>query len=292
MTLDRAWRLALVHGLSETAGLDVVMGNHAVRPVDPPAFADLMEDGDLAILLEGVNGFGVALLDVQLMAALIEAQTMGRVLGRPATPRRPTPTDGAMMADPLDRVLALFETHGEGLPGALTCQGMRFATLLTEGRQIMLSLPDEAHILTEITLALGDGKREGRLRLILPEKLPVRDDTQGGPDPDWHRGIESNLMAARAQLSAVLTRLHLPIEQVTEWQVGTLVPLTAKSLTQIALTSCTGTILAQGRLGQVAGGKAVMLDGLTHPGESGAPPDDQGPKIGALMTGKAPFAGQ
>ncbi|WP_108482130.1 FliM/FliN family flagellar motor switch protein [Oceaniglobus ichthyenteri] len=287
MTLARAWRLSIVHGFSEAAGLVLTMDGHETTAIAPSEMPDQMGAGDLGVLLESAHGFGVALLDVQLLAALIEAQTMGRVLLRPSLARDPTPTDGAMIADPLDRALTLFEGHASGLEGAETCFGMRFATPLSDGRSVMMALPDESHIMTEITLSFGGGDRRGRLRLILPAALPKVDPVDV-PDHEWNARIESNLMGAEAQLSAVLTRLHLPIEQVTEWKVGDLLTIPARSLTQIALISCTGSILAQGRLGQSNGNKAVMLDNIPEAPPVGVLPAAT-PGVGALMTGKPAF---
>jgi len=293
MTLARAWRLALVHGLSEAAGLILTMEDLQGRTIEPIDMPQLMERGDLAILLEGHNGFGVALFDVQFTAALIEAQTMGRVLVRPAASRMPTPTDGAMVADPLDRVLGLFETHARTVEGAETCFGMRFATPLGDGRAVMLALPDEPHVLTEFILSFGGTDRRGRLRLILPAKL-VTPALNSVGDPDWQDRIERNLLGAQADLTAVLTRLHLPIERVTNFRVGEMLPISAKALSQVALTTCTGTIVAQGRLGQAGGNKAMLLDRLTEiePPNAQAPPQQalSGNGVGSLLTGKAPFA--
>ena len=293
MTLGRAWRLALVHGLSEAAGLVLTMDDIQTGTVDPPDMPGLMQRGDLAILMEGNHGCGVALLDVQLMAALIEAQTMGRVLVRPARPRVPTATDGALVADPLDRVLTLFEAQAEDLEDAETCFGMRYATPLVDGRAVMLALPDDTHRLNEITLSLGDTERKGRLRLILPVKVPV-EDAVPGIDEDWQKGIERNLMGAHAELTAVLTRLHLPIERVSDFQVGDMLTIPSISLSEVALTSCTGTIVAQGRLGQANGQKAMLLDKLSEytPVPLLAATPRTKPRTGGageLMTGKAPF---
>lgn len=288
MTLARAWRLALVHGFSEAAGLVLTLETHTATSVDPPDMPALMGHGDLAILLEGVNGFGVALLDVQLMAALLESQTMGRALMRPATARVPTPTDGAMVADPLDRALVLFETHGKGVAGADTCFGMRFATPLADGRAVMLALPDAPHVLTDLVLSFGGGDRRGRLRLLLPAALPKPEGT--GADPLWHSGMERNLMGARVQISAVLTRLHLPIAQISIFTVGTLLPVSPTALGQIALVGCTGALVAQGRLGQSHGRKAVMLEQFAGPVAALSPPRDSvTPPVGGLLTGVSPF---
>ncbi len=275
MTLERAWRLALVHGLSGAAGLAVTLDSLSGRDVEPIDMGALMDTGDLAILLEGPNGFGVALFDVQMMAGLLEAQTMGRVLARPAQPRTPTPTDGAMIANPLDRVLTLFETHGQGVAGADLCFGLRYATMLTDGRTVMLALPDESHLLSEFIMVLGAGERRGRLRLILPRALPPKADTTD-TGPEWNAQLEQNLMGATATLQAVLTRLQLPIEVITGLAKGDLVPVPATALGRVALSTCTGTVIAQGRLGQKTGMKAILLDGMPEPSPAALPLPEAG----------------
>lgn len=258
VTLPRAWRLALVHGFAQTVGLAVSVEDQETAPLPSDRLCTLVERGDLAVLLEGPGGFGVAIFDVQMLAVLIEMQTMGRILTHDATPRAPTATDAGLIAAPLDRVLHLFDTHAAALPGSETAWDMRFATQLQDGRAIALALPDAVHVMTDLRLTLGAGTRKGRLRILLPRILPKAE----APDVSarvWAEGLEKGVMECQIALTAVLWRLHMPMDRIAALQVGDTIPIPACAIGEVQLMASTGAPLARGRLGRIGGTKAVAL---------------------------------
>jgi flagellar motor switch protein FliM len=270
MTWERAWRLACERSLSHAIGLSCRVRSVNATACPAPEIAGLVEEGDLPLLLEGASGFGAAVLDVQLMAAMIEAQTMGRVLGRPAAPRPVTRTDAALIADPLDRLLGAFEERAAGLGEAATAAGLRYATLASSAEAMALALPDAEHALSEIVMSVGEGERTGRLRILLPVRPPAPEIEKVGPDADWSDTLARSLLASHTVLTAVLARHRMPADRVTRLAPGDLVPLAPQALSQVALTGCTGRVAARGRLGQSGGMKAILLQDL-DPLRLGAP---------------------
>ncbi|WP_157937589.1 FliM/FliN family flagellar motor switch protein [Oceaniglobus roseus] len=273
MTVERAWRLALTRGLSAAIGLTLRFVGHATCEVAPAEIPELVEQGDLTLLLEGPWGFGAAVLDVQLMAAITEVQTMGRVLGRAAVPRVPTPTDAALVADPLDRVLKEFEARASGLDGVATATGLRFATLAAGADAMALALRDEPHRLVECRMELDGSGREGRLRILLPPELEVPDALRSEDRRAWSEDLSQHLMKSHADLRAILARLRLPVEEVTALAPGDLLEIDPRALSQVELAGCTGAVMARGRLGQSGGMKAILLETLDP---SPAPPQLRG----------------
>ncbi|WP_099823365.1 FliM/FliN family flagellar motor switch protein [Oceaniglobus indicus] len=271
MTLERAWRLGIVRGLSRAIDLTCTVTSYRTAPLPAADIVSQIEAGDLAVLLEGTAGFGAAVLDAQVLAAMIESQTMGRVLSRTAAPRPVTRTDAAMAADPLDLVLSEFEARAEGLNGAESAAALRFATLPSGPEALALALPDEPHVLTEIVLRLGDGERTGRMRFILP--LPRAPDPESAEDsgPEWADGLERSVLASTVTLTAVLARLTMPVDAVARLAPGDLLMLNPKALSQVVMTGCTGQATARGRLGQSGGMKAVLLQDPDPPALSVLP---------------------
>ena len=83
MTAARAWRLALVHGLNDGAGLVATLEGHETRPVEPPDMPGLLANGDLAhVILFGVFA-GFAILGRRIIdrrqRRLMGAETWERV---------------------------------------------------------------------------------------------------------------------------------------------------------------------------------------------------------------------
>ncbi|SER56868.1 flagellar motor switch protein FliM [Tranquillimonas rosea] len=256
--LRRAWRLALVKGLSGGAGLPAALT--AFEQADVPAAerADLPEEDDLIALLEAPGGaLGVAMVSSQLVSAVIEAQTMGKVLARAAPSRQPTITDATMLADVIDRVLSTFDAEAEGYDDA-PGRGFRYGTRLADGRAAALALADAPHLVLRFDLALGVGTgRSGVLRLLLPQ--PKAADVY---DPDLWRGrLEQAVLQAEVPVSVELVRLPLPVGRARDLQRGDLVPIPRDALSRARLAGPGGATLGWAHLGQSGGHRAVRLTG-------------------------------
>ena len=258
MTPRRAWRRALVHGLAEAIKLPVVVKDVDLAARQPEAVGALAGEHDLILLLEGPMGFGVALLDPAALSSIIEAQTMGRVLTRSPVERPPTVTDASMAADPLDRVLSLFDEFSTQVEGEVLATGFRYATRLKDPRTIALSLSDVPHTTVRIEAGYGDHGRPGVVQVILPVAPLAADEPQEGGET-WGQRLEGQLMESEVPLVAVLARLRMSIGSVADWAPGQLLALPEDCLSSLEVMSQTGTILAGGRLGRAGPNKAVRL---------------------------------
>lgn len=253
----RAWRLALARALSETASLPARVRGIARDEVAPDAFEALPGEGDLILLLEAGSGrFGLALVDAALLTSVIEAQTMGRVMPRPVPERAPTGTDAAMVADALDRMLVLAERD---VPGA-ECTGFRYATRLQGGPAIVLALADDAHSLMDVTFDLGNGAREGRLRLLFPPVPAPEVETPDKPHAaPWAERLEKAVMGGEVTVDGRLGRLRLTAEEVMALRPGATLPFDRKDLYRVRLITRDGTTAALAQLGRSGGYRALRL---------------------------------
>ncbi len=272
----RLWRRAAVHGLSKTAGLAARIEEVEFRAATPEDLAGMVDAGTMIALLEGPAGFALALLDAEGLAALIEAQTMGRVLRRPLDGRSPSGIDAAMIADPLDRVLdahdrlltelagpAAAPARGAAISDGSDVPGYRYATHLTQSRQIAVALADAPHVLVTIALEFGEGARRGTLHLAFPDAPDAEAAVASG---DWHARMEASVMQAEVPLRAVLARVRKPIHEVTGLAVGDLLVLPRTALDHVKMTAAGGVTVVEARLGRSGPSKAVRLFPAHPPG--------------------------
>lgn len=290
----RLWRRSVVHGLARITGLTAAVEDVRFDVGGPETLPELAGEGALVALLEGPAGFALAVVDADVMAALVEVQTLGRVLRRPVTPRAPTSIDAAMVTEPLDRMLAAHDllvdggaAAAAGGPGPKTSgkvkgggtdpdvpadddetwqgprnAGFRYATQIKRVDQIAAALADVQHHTVRFDLDLGSGARRGAIVLAFPEPPDTRSGPAGGPgaDEEWSDRIHSTVMQTEMPLRAALGRLHRPIQDVTALQVGDILALPRMSLDQVRLTTPGGDTLAMGRLGRTGSVKAVRID--------------------------------
>lgn len=262
LTPARMWRRAMVHGLARSIGLDVTVSDAKLSTLLPDKVADLASDGSLCALLDGPSGYGVAILDLQMVSAMIEQQTLGRVQKRAAEMREITSTDSAMVADPLDRVLAAQETLAKELSIAVPA-GYRFATRVEEMRDITLSLADETHDHIRLGVSFLGVDRTATVDIILPR--PALVPIANGARPDWSSRLEDRVLGSEVQLTAHLAQLRLTVSDVTSFEPGQILPLSRATLGSVQMIDMKGDVLAEGRLGQSAGRKAVRLGPRPEP---------------------------
>jgi flagellar motor switch protein FliM len=83
--------------------------------------------------------------------------------------------------------------------------------------------------------------------------------------------LAEQLSGAEVRLEAVLTRVSLPLSQVVGLSVGDQLVLNAAALDKISLEGLDGRKMAEGRLGQNRGLRAVRLTVGVNAGHGSAP---------------------
>jgi len=254
---------------------------------------DTAPDRVLVALLDGPEGgLGVMLLSAEVTAALIEMQTIGRLALPGTAARKPTRIDAAMVAGVLDRALA-------GLEDAL-CEdvdltwagGFRYASFLEEVRPLTLLLEEEVYrvLRAEVDMRataapVSEGgrtdpavpSRTGEVLLVLPAvgrgpgPVPISDS---GEDmaPQFTQALSSQVMQVDCRLDAVLGRLTLPLRQIMTLAPGAVLSLPVAGLDNIQLETPNGRPVAQARLGQHRGMRAVKLAERAAPRDAPADP--------------------
>lgn len=266
--LDRAWRMALGRALRDggIAGVEVA----SVR-VGRITLAELLEQPEPQSLLAVLEGPGEALglvaLSPAALSAVVEVTTMGRVLPAAPSPRRPTRTDAAMLGPLIDATLRELENALDGIADPGWSGRFHYATFIDDPRPLALLLEDAGFQMLQAVLALGDGAREGAMLLALPSgrrAVPALAGAEVDPVAGFHAQLTEQVSQSPCQMEAVLSRLSLPLAQAMALRPGELLPLSGAALDRIRLEGIDSIPLAEGKLGQNRGMRAVRLAPLAE----------------------------
>lgn len=248
----------------------------------PEDIAGHLSDRDLLIVLDGPMGrMGAASLDAALVTALIQQQTMGQVLGLGSEGRNYTPTDAAMMAEFLERTFEKVTSLLEGEGDRKTFAGYRFGAQIEDVRNLALGLEGEDYRVIRVTVDLAGGMMQGELVLVLPE--PKGEADTG--DSVVGRSLGANMNSMRAELSAVLCKVRVPLRKFAALKIGDCIPLDHAFLYETDLLAINGQVVAQGRLGQMNGARAVRLNARGHKSEINT---NQGAGFGSAVGAASP----
>ncbi|WP_264210012.1 FliM/FliN family flagellar motor C-terminal domain-containing protein [Leisingera thetidis] len=249
----------------------------------PEDLAERLSDKDLLVVLDCPHGrTGAASMDAATVTALIQQQTIGAVIGKAPDERHYTPTDAAMTAEFLERTFAKVVAMLEGHADQAIFTGYRFGAQVENVRSLVLGMEAEDYRVIELNLDLACGAMQGVMRLILPEPTPEElQDGQGGGAQGPSLG--RNLGSIRAELTAVLCRMRVPLREFAGLKVGDSLPLDSAFLYETDLLTIGGQSVAQGRLGQMNGARAVRLNQSGARLAAGSGTEDVGFADGAGM---------
>ncbi|MFV0514183.1 MAG: FliM/FliN family flagellar motor switch protein [Jhaorihella sp.] len=266
----RALRLALARAAANETGLPLaVIGATQARCArdsltGPPG-------GDhLHLLLDGPDGrSGGVSLDRACVTALVQQQTTGQVGGGDPAARRFTAADAALVAPLVDAMLARAAELADSAADRACLAGYRFGARLDDMRGLVLALDADRFRVFDLTVEIAGGAAQGRLCLILPDIAP--DAPSEEPGKARPAGLEQSFGALRAELTAVVGRLRVPLSNLSQMQPGDTLPLTRGRLDLTDLVGIDGQRVATGRLGQSGGARAVRLAGAVPPETAGEP---------------------
>lgn len=281
MSPVKALRLSLARAADTLFGLALTVATVEQRRIDATGVEGALGTEGLFMLLDGAGGARGALrLDPALMAGVIEVQTIGQVLPGPVRPRPATRTDAAMIAPLVDAVLAGFDAEMAVGHPRQPARGFRFGDRVEDGRALALLLPAPELDLFRVTVDLDQGTRSGRLDLLLPPAPAAMPASVGGIAAPRHAETATDLatiaLAAPAVLQVVLARLNLPLRTAMALSPGERLSLPRDSLGKAQLMAAGGHVVAEGRLGQRDGWRALRLAGPTA---DAAPASDTQPGV-------------
>lgn len=217
-----------------------------------------LSNKNLLVVLDCPAGrIGAATFDAATVTALIQKQTMGAVLGMSGDERNYTPTDAAMVAEFLEKMFGKVTTMLQDQADLRIFAGYRFGAQIEDVRTLVLGMEADDYRVINLNVDLDCGKMQGEICLVLPE--PSVEDLS---EAEQIRGprLGAGVGTMRAELSAVLCKMKMPLRDFTTLKVGDMVPLDQAYLYETDLLAINGQSIAKGRLGQISGARAVRLN--------------------------------
>jgi len=281
-----ALRLEIARVARDVFGLTVIVESCRTERPSLNELQDEVASGALSLLLPGKDGrLGVAVYSADLALALLEWRLLG-MLSEDAAPARPlTRTDASILADLTDPVLARFGAAVSAEAGGDWAAGYRQGAPIEDPRHVPLTLAAGRYHAFRVELLLGKGRRGGALYFALPDTRPASAPAAGEEKArPWPEALRAGVLGAELSITAVLTRLRLPATEVGRLRPGDCLPLPAAALASVRLEAPGGVPVAEGRLGQINGDRAVKI-------ETG-PADALGPRAASAAAPQAAPASQ
>lgn len=261
---DRGWRLALARAARDLMALDLEIRRLSVTRASLAEVLERAPDRALVALLHGPKGgLGVLLLAPAVTSALIEMQTLGRLSAQLPPVRKPTRIDAAMVAGLVDRALSGLDEALAEEADLIWAGGFRYASYLDEVRPLGLLLEEEAYRILSAEVVLGSTDRAGEVVLVLPAngrgERPAAAPAPDENSPQFTAVLTAQVMQVESRLDAVVARVTLPIRQVMAMKPGDVLDLPLAALDAVTLETAEGSPIAQARLGQNRGMRAVKI---------------------------------
>lgn len=260
MTLVRAFRNAMAKAGDDVLNTAVGVREMSEDTIYPDELNQGLPDPALFMRLDGPEGAsGLVVGCPQVVGAMIEAQTIGRVLDTAAADRRPTRTDAMLVSGFLDTALKGFAALAQGCENAPPVDGFTSGMPLPDARTAQMVLGDGALRRFQLELDFGLGAKTGKLFLIFPTERTAGISTTGGESTEWHATLENAVMGTSARMEAVLCRFKLTLAEISDLSIGSIVPLQDASLDGVSLVGSDGRRVVAARLGRSGPVRAVRL---------------------------------
>lgn len=257
---QKALRQAFARAAQETMGLEVVASGCTETRLSVGDIVEGLAETHLLLLLKGLEAVhGLAVVDFQMVAAIVEYQTTGRVVPEDAVAREATRTDAMMISELLDTVLAVFDAELAQLPDAPPASGFRTMVVLKDGRAVSMALEEVPFRQFSLTLDVGRGAKTGEIGLYFPHDPPRKENFRSQEVKDWQGQWQGHVMQLQAPIEAIIHRVSMSLEDVTALEVGSLIPVPAAKISAVSLEGVDGRNVAIGKLGQVSGNRAIRI---------------------------------
>ncbi|MBB5722866.1 flagellar motor switch protein FliM [Loktanella ponticola] len=266
ITSSRAIRLAITRAADKTHGFALSVSSLREEVLDLDALIEAFDPALMliALMCDGRIA-GLAALDLDMRAALVEVQTVGQILGDAPEDRTPTGTDARMAQPIIAAFLAHLQETAERTALDAWGAGVAVGDKIASARAAGLILDDGRYRLIRLALNLGNGDRTGEFTVALPcREEVVAKAVEPEETVDWDDQFRRVIDGSPARLNAVLHSFKLQLHQAESLAVGQVVPLPGCTVSSVKLLAGDGRKVATARLGQSGGMRAVRIEAAPH----------------------------
>lgn len=277
---DRGWRVALARAARDQLKMPLDVRALTLGRAGLAEVLELPPDRALIAVLEGPReGVGVLIVAPEVLQAMVEVLTIGKVsAAAAASSRRPTRTDAAMVAPMIDAALTDLEQTLAQEADFVWAGGWRYASFLDDPRPLGLMLEDFGYRILKAEVDIAHGTRQGAIHLVLPAEgrgqLASHAAPTRAPSDDAHAlrvftaALADEVGSSECVLDAVLMRVSMPLSRVVGLAVGDVLPLGHAGLDRVSLEGLDGRKLTEGKLGQNRGMRALRLGAAIASGKT------------------------
>lgn len=269
MSLSKALRLTFAKVADKM--LDMSVGVIGVRRelVSRDALDTSLEMDGLRMVLDGPDRVRAALiLNGDLVGALIQQQTMGKVIPETSeTPRNLTTTDAAICAPFFEQVLSQAAGMPENPEDRQIITGYRFGVFVENARLLGMALEAQEYHVIHIDLDLAGGVRQGQLMLCMPkfDEAPLNVDIAAdepaqlaiaGPASPQ---LSETVLNLEAEVRISLAQARISLRHLGQLEAGSMLDLVQARFDNVGIQTIEGRTVARGVLGQLDGLRAVQV---------------------------------
>ncbi|WP_422050179.1 FliM/FliN family flagellar motor C-terminal domain-containing protein [Shimia sp.] len=263
MSPTKAMRLGLAKAAEKglDLALDVTKVTHTTLP--HRALQEILDEESLLAILEGQNGEpGAMAVDMQVLAGLVEFQTLGQVIPKPVVDRVPTRVDAALITPLMEDALMRFVRNlGEEGEPPKWLQHYKFGAMVADRRTLSLGMMAQDYHMFVMDITLEHGKKTGTMAWIFPD-IEVLVEGSDEEEKSGAEKFQSTVKQATTTLNAVIGKVSMPIAQIQGLQVGDVLKLPEDPIKSAKLEALGGEVIADARIGQLDGMRAVCVPGL------------------------------
>lgn len=266
MTPARVLRTSMARAADTSVGLVLTVLGVAEDCVSVEEAVSRAEVSSLFVgLTRAGDTVGFVALDGETRSALVESQTLGHLREASDTGRPYSASDVELCRPLIDALLREIRCLADDTTLEQWTIGVSSGPRLSGARAVGLALEEATYRVVRMTLDFGVAERSGEVVVCLPRSRARPDAEAAAPRPseEFARHFRASVLDAPARLMAVLHRMILPVNQVEDLRAGQVVPLSGVTVASVRVEGPDGAMVLHGRLGQVAGLRAVRLEQRT-----------------------------
>ncbi len=270
MSLAKALRLTFAK-VADTL-FDMSIGVISVRreTLARDAINDALGSDGLRMVFDGpMRARAAVILDGELVASLIQQQTMGKVLPDTSDSERTlTATDAAVCAPFLEEVLNEAAKLPEDPNDVQVISDYRFGVWAEDARILGMALEAQDYDLIHIDLDIAGGVRQGHALLCMPqiETVPMRarlsseeGTTSGQALAPMGAQLSETVLNLEAEVRISLAQARMSLRKLGQLEVGATLDLVQARFDNVAIQTIEGRTVARAVLGQLDGNRAVQV---------------------------------
>ena len=243
----------------EHCGLPLIGAKGKAVEIDLPDLSNMLAEQRLFGVLEGRQmPAGFVALNGALLSAIVEYQTLGRLIDRDQKNRRVTMTEAALVAPLIDSTIQKTAASYDLSANGLSLGAYHFAKTALDQQELFTMLDSQRFVFFKMYFNFEGLKSSGELYFGFDEKL-LLPTSENLSQCGLSTLQKEQILKLNTQLSAILFRFSMPLLDVSKLKPGKEVIFPKEALQTIELISTAGGPAIPAVLGKSGANRAVKV---------------------------------